>query len=161
MQWFGVRKEESPEDFWRETAARRGGEIGFITYAVLAGASDGRVGGMGGLLYTVGDTVWFEDFEHDNWFARIIGARSRYQKTELSFAKPDVRLARLVARSTAQRCLAGRVRPGEARPASTLSRILSSPLTQVLMMDGSALFFDVMLRDEFLRLFGSEAENKT
>ena len=48
MQWFGRRQEESPEDFWRETAAKRGGEIGFLTFATLLGRVVGPAAGTAG-----------------------------------------------------------------------------------------------------------------
>jgi len=40
MQWFRRGPEENPEDFWAETARRRGGEIRFFTFATLVGRSD-------------------------------------------------------------------------------------------------------------------------
>jgi hypothetical protein len=153
MQWFGARHDESPGDFRRQTAAKRGGEIGFITYALLLGRSGGKPLGLGGLLYTVGDTVWFEDFERDNWFSRIIANKSRYEKTELSFARSEVAFTRAVSRSSAERCMGGRCAP-ESLPAQTaLAAFFSSTVTQVHLRDGSSLFFEVMLRKEFMGLF--------
>src|SRR5208337_2723002 len=105
MQWFGRRREESPDEFWRQTAAKRGGEIGFLTFATLLGRSADQPLDLPGLLYTVGDMVWFEDFERDNWLAKIMGGRRKFEKTEVSFSKAEVRATRLVSRSGAMRCI--------------------------------------------------------
>jgi hypothetical protein len=42
--------------------------------------------------------VWFEDFERDNWLAKIMGGRRKFEKTEVSFSKAEVRAKRLVDR---------------------------------------------------------------
>jgi hypothetical protein len=154
MQWFGARRDESPDDFRRQTAVKRGGEIGFLTYAVLLGRSGDRHLGLGGLLYTVGDAAWFEDFERENWLSKLTGGKSRYEKTELSFALSEVAFTRAVSRSSAERCIGGRCSPGQIRAVGPLARMLSSTVTQVHMRDGSSLFFEVMLAKEFAGLFG-------
>ena len=109
MQWFRRGREEDPQEFWRQTAAKRGGEIGFLTFATLLGRSGDQPLDLPGLLYTVGDMVWFEDFERDNWLAKIMGGRRKFEKTEISFSKPEVRATRLVTRSGAARCISGAV----------------------------------------------------
>ncbi len=91
MQWFRRGPEENPADFWKETARKRGGEIGFFTFATLLGRSADVVLNFPGLLYTVGDMVWFEDFERDNWLSRILGGKGKYQKTEISFPAAEIR----------------------------------------------------------------------
>jgi hypothetical protein len=154
MQWFGAGREESPDDFRRQTAAKRGGEIDFLTYAVLLGRSGGRHVTLGGLLYTVGGTVWFEDFERENWFSKVIGNRNLYEKTELSFEKTEVAFTRTVTRSSAQGCIGGRRVPESLPAMSALACVFSTPITQIHLTNGSSLFFEVMLRKELMGLFG-------
>jgi hypothetical protein len=150
MQWLRRGPQESPEDFWKETARKRGGEIGFFTFATLLGRSRDAVLNFPGLLYTVGDMIWFEDFERDNWLSRILGGKGKYQKTEISFPSSEIQFTRLVARSSAARCIGGVAEPGNLPTATFFTRIFSTPVVALGMRDGSAVFFEIMMRKEFL-----------
>ena len=158
MQWFGRSREEDPEEFWRQTAAKRGGEIGFLTFATLLGRSADQPLDLPGLLYTVGDTVWFEDFERDNWLARIMGGRRKFEKTEISFTKAEVRATRLVTRSGAMRCIAGAVPAEKLGAASAVGRILSNPIVLISLSNGTSIFFDMIRRTDFVALFALSAD---
>ena len=153
MQWFGRAREESPEEFWRQTAAKRGGEIEFLTFATLLGRSADQQLDLPGLLYLVGETVWFEDFERDNWLAKIMGGKKKFEKTEISFARPEVRATQLVARSGAIRCIAGAIPAEKLSPVSAVGRVLATPIVQVSLSGGMSLFFDMIRRDEFIALY--------
>jgi hypothetical protein len=149
MQLFRRGAEENPEDFWAETARKRGGEIGFFTFATLVGRSGDALLNFPGLLYKSGDTFWFEDFERDNWLAKILSSRRKYEKTEVSFAAAEVDFVRLVSRMSASRCIGGAVAPTQLTPASVFARVFSSPVTQIGLRDGSSLFFEIMQKKEF------------
>ena len=153
MQWLRRGKEEDPEEFWRQTAAKRGGEIGFLTFATLLGKSGDQPLDLPGLLYTVGDIVWFEDFERDNWLARIMGGKRKFEKTEISFSMKEATAARLVTRASAIRCITGAVTAEKLTAASTLGRIFSNPIVLVTLGNGTSLFFDMIRRTEFVALF--------
>ncbi|MGA2974526.1 MAG: hypothetical protein ABSF77_04380 [Spirochaetia bacterium] len=156
MQWLRKSRDEDPAEFWRQTAEKRGGAIGFLTYASLMGRSSDQVLDLPGLLYTVGDTIWFEDFERDNWLSRLISSRKQFEKTELSFEKTAVRYTRLVSRSAAARCIIGALSAEKLSSVTFLGRFISTPIAQVALTDDSSLFFDVMRRKEFLALFAKE-----
>ena len=153
MQWFRRGREEDPQEFWRQTAAKRGGEIGFLTFATLLGRSGDQPLDLPGLLYTVGDMVWFEDFERDNWLAKIMGGRRKFEKTEISFSKPEVRATRLVTCSGAARCISGAVPAEKLAAATAFGRILANPIVLVSLSNGTSLFFDMIRRAEFISLF--------
>ncbi len=150
MQWFGRGKEEDPQEFWRETAARRGGEIGFLTFATLLGRSADQPLDLPGLLYTVGERLWFEDFERDNWLAKILGGKRKFEKTEISLDRPEIRSAQLVSRTAAVRCIGGGLPADRLRAVSALGRFFSQPIVQVTLSNGTAVFFDMIRRAEFL-----------
>jgi hypothetical protein len=150
MQWLRRAQEEDPAEFWRQTGQKRGGEIGFFTFATLVGRTGGSILSLPGLLYLVGDLFWFEDFERDNWLSKIFAGRSKWEKTEISFSKSEVEFARVVSRVGAARCMAGAIVPRKVPSASVFTKMFSSPVTQVVLKDGSAIFFEVMLRKEFL-----------
>jgi hypothetical protein len=158
MQFFGKRNAEDPAAFWRATAEKRGGKIGFLTYASLLGRSSDTVLDRPGLLYTVGPAVWFEDFERDNWLTNVMGRTSTFVKTEITFSIPDVAFTRLVSRASALACIAGKREPAQVPAATTLSRFLGTPFVEVGLRDGTALFIDVIRRKEFMTLLGGAAE---
>jgi len=150
MQLFNRRQEEDPEEFWQRTAARRGGDVGFLTFATLLGRASDRPMELPGLLYVVGDTVWFEDFERDNWLARIMGGKRKFEKTELSFGRGEIRASKLVSRSAAMRCIGGGLAVEQLHAVSAMGRIFSTPIVQVTLENGTTLFFDMIRRAEFV-----------
>jgi hypothetical protein len=150
MQWLRRAQDDDPAEFWRQTAERRGGEIRFFTFATLVGRSGGSFLNFPGLLYLVGDFFWFEDFERENWLSKIFASRTKWEKTELSFSKSEVQFTRIVARGGAARCISGAIPPEKVASASVFTMIFSSPLIQVGLKDGSAIFFEILQRKEFL-----------
>jgi hypothetical protein len=160
MQWFGRSREESPDEFWRQTGAKRGGEIEFRTFATLLGRSADQALDLPGLLYLVGNTLWFEDFERDNWLSKILGGRRKFEKTEISFIRAEVSSTQLVSRSAAARCIAGAIPAHKLRPVSAIGRVLSTPIVQVSFTNGTSLFFDMIHRSDFIALFSSVARVK-
>jgi hypothetical protein len=148
--WRSRAKEMDPQEFWRQTGERRGGEVGFRTFATFIGASGEKYLALPGLLYRVGDAFWFEDFERDNWLARIISSRQAFQKTEVSFRAAEVEFTRIVSRRNAARCVAGAAAPKGLRPMPALARLFSASVTQVGLSNGTSLFFEVMLQSELL-----------
>ena len=103
-----------------------------------------------GFSTDVGDTTWFEDFERDNWLARIMGGRKKFEKTEISFSKPGVRAARLVTRSGAMLVNRGAVPAEKLNAPSAVGRIFSNPIVVVTLSNGMSLFFDMIRRNEFV-----------
>ena len=152
--WNRRGQDESPAEFWRQTAEKRGGEVGFFTYATFLGRSGERVLGLPGLLYEVGEMIWFEDFERDNWLARIVGSRQKYQKTEASFPKSEVLFTRLVSRRSAYRCIGGGASPESLAPLPAIARLFATPVVQVGLRGGFSLFLEILQQGEFLVLIG-------
>jgi hypothetical protein len=142
--------EQDLTSFWRGIGERRGGEVGFRTFATYAGSSGGGPAGLAGLLYRIGDRFWFEDFERDNWLLRILPPRRPFAKTELTFSRTAVAAVRVVSRGTAYRCLRGSIAPAATVALGRLGRFILTPVVQVTLDDGSALFFEVMREREFL-----------
>lgn len=153
MQWLRQKRSEDPSDFWKGVEARRGGPVGFLSFATLIGRSDGSRLDLPGLLYIVNDTAWFEDFERDNWLSRIMAGNRAFEKTEVSFALAEVSGIRMVARRKAILCLGGSARPDALPPASALAQFFAVPVVAVQLHNGSAIFFDLLKRKEFAALF--------
>jgi len=147
--WGAKRQDETPADFWRKTGEKRGGEIGLFTFATLLGRSGDGPLGLPGLLYTIGDRVWFEDFERDNWLSKILGSRQKYEKTEFSFDKVEVTFSRIVSRTSAYRCIGGGLAPDALRAMSAFGRLFAAHAVQVGLRDSSSVFLEIMRESEF------------
>jgi hypothetical protein len=155
MQLWGTRRqEETPAEFWRKTGERRRGEIGLFTFATLLGRSGDGPLGLPGLLYTVGDTIWFEDFERDNWLSKILGSRQKYEKTELSFDRLEVTFSRVVSRGAAYRCIGGGVASDALHTMSAFARLFAAHALQVGLRDSSSVFLEIMREGEFQQFLG-------
>ena len=149
MQLWSKRQEESPADFWRKTGEKRGGEIGLFTFATFLGRSGDGLLGLPGLLYTVEEKIWFEDFERDNWLAKIIGSRQKYEKTEFCFDKSEVVFTRIVSRGSAYKCIGGAAAPSSLHPMSPFARLFASHAVQVGLKDTSSIFMEIMREMDF------------
>jgi hypothetical protein len=146
--------EQDLASFWRGVGERRGGEVGFYSFATYMGRAGDGPAGLAGLLYRVGDRFWFEDFERENWLLRILPPRRPFAKTELSFERTAVAACRVVSSTTAYRCLRGGIAPGATAALGRVGRLFTTPVVHVGLADGSALFFDVMREREFLAELG-------
>ena len=142
--------EQDLASFWRGVGERRGGEVGFYSFATYMGRAGDGPADLAGLLYRVGDRFWFEDFERENWLLRILPPRRPFAKTELSFERTAVAACRVVSRTMAYRCLRGGIAPGATAALGRVRRFFATPAVQVGLADGSALFFEVMREQEFL-----------
>jgi hypothetical protein len=155
MELFRRSKpEESFDDFWKRTGEKRGGTVGTFTFATFLGRSRGEVLGLPGLMYTVGEAVWFEDFERDNWLARLFGGKRQFTQTEVGFDRGEVGYTRIVSRGTAYRCIRGSLDPEESRPLSGFLRIFTTSVVQVCLSEGACLFFEIMKQAEIKGFLG-------
>ncbi len=142
---------ESVAEFWQKTAQKRGGEIGLSTFATYHGRSGDKYLGLPGLMYTVGNTVWFEDFQKDNWLSAILDPRKKsYVKTEFEFSKLDVAFIRLVSFPNALQCIKGGANPNKLPTISSLAKFFSTTVVQISFTQGHSLFFEIMKREEMI-----------
>jgi hypothetical protein len=136
--------------FWRGVGERRGGEVAWYSFATHVGRAGGGAVLLPGLLYRVGDRFWFEDFERESWLLRILPPRRPFAKTEVLFDRAAVSAVRVVARAAANRCVSGALAPAATPALGRAARLFSTPVVQVTLADGGALFFEVMRENEFL-----------
>jgi hypothetical protein len=161
MMLFGKGSEkESAEAFWKRTEEKRGGPAGFKTVGTFLGRSGSKAARLPGLIYTVGEWVWFEDFENENWMSRVLRAGLRYEKTEFGFPFSDVRFTRVVSRGVAYRCVWGGIDPLRTRALSGFVKLFTTPTLQIGFLDGCSLFFEVLRLEEFLRFLEEPRDRK-
>jgi hypothetical protein len=142
--------EEEARKFWEEKEAEKGGRVTFYTFATFLGRSADRQVTNGGLIYTIEDSVYFEDFEKENWLVKLIARKSKYEKTEFSFKMQDIAETRIITRNSALNCIAGYTESSETKPLSPLMKVFAKPVVQVHLKNGSSLFFDIMQASSFL-----------
>ena len=143
--------EDEAKKFWQEIEKQRGGKVNFFTFATFLGESGGKQVTLGGLLYVVKDIVYFEDFEKENWFAKIFSRRQKWEKTEFSFDKKKIIEIRLVSKGAALNCIAGYINEAETKPISKLFAALFQSVVQIRLKSRGSLFFDIMRNKEFLK----------
>ena len=143
--------ESEAREFWAEKERERGGTIGFYTFATYLGMSDDRAVSLGGLLYTVNGKIYFEDFEKENWLLKLVNKKQKWGKTEFSVRTEDISCIRVVNRGSAMSCTGGRLSGEETKPLSPFMRIFTKPVAQLLLHNGSSLFFEIMRLGDFIK----------
>ena len=161
LDFLGQKKEtESPEEFWRRTAEKRGGEIKYYTFAIFLGRSKDSPCDLPGLLYMAGDTLWFEDFEKDAGWMRLFTPKSAYAKTEFGVPASDIRWARPVSRKTAFACIDGRMEPKAAPLITPFAKVFFRSAVEIGLSDGGGLYFEVLKEKELLVLLAGAGSKK-
>jgi hypothetical protein len=143
--------ESEARKFWAEKEAEKGGKVNFYTFATFIGRSSDRHVTNGGLLYTIDDRVYFEDFEKDNWLMKLISRKSKYEKTEFNFAIDDIAETKVISRNSAMNCIAGYADHTETRSLSPFMKIFSKPIVQIDLKTGQSMFFDIMRAADFFK----------
>lgn len=141
-------------EFIKEREQRLGRRIIFRTYSLYYGSSRGEERQWGVFLYSDGETFIFEDFDRPPTFLGIeikSAKREKYVKLERSFLKNEVEAIAQVTRSSAEAVVKGRAR--QARPSSLLDRLFRKNLTEVRLKNGETIYFELMEKENFSRLF--------
>ncbi|MCK4923361.1 MAG: hypothetical protein KAS61_00220 [Spirochaetes bacterium] len=138
--------------FWEEKEAERGGKVTFHTFATFHGRSSDRQLTNGGLIYIIDDRIYFEDFERENWLIKLISRKQKYEKTEFIIKIKEISLARIVSRNSALNCIAGFCESLETKELSAFTKLFAKPMVQIMMKNGSSLFFDIMRANDFIKV---------
>lgn len=136
--------EEEARRFWRNKEREKGGAVSLYTFATFFGRSGDRMLNLSGLLYMVDMKLYFEDFEKENWLMKMMNRKSDYEKTEFSVPAGDIVDTRVVTRASAMNCVEGFVGIQETRELGGVLRVLSKPVLQINLRNGTAMFFEVM-----------------
>lgn len=139
-------------EFWKEREEEKGGELQFNTFATFIGRSGDKKVELGGLLYIINNRAYFEDFEKDNIFLRLLTKKRTFKKTEFSFDIATIRGIREVSAGEASNCVQGLIEDKDTKPVTGLSKFFSNPVLQVSMEEGYSFFFDIMRRKEFIEI---------
>jgi hypothetical protein len=142
--------EDESRKFWEEKEREKGGKVTFFTFATFWGISSEKQVNTGGLLYTIDGTIYFEDFERENWFSKILGKRQKWEKTEFAVKKKDIVEFKKVSKNSALNCITGLVPDTETKTVSQVFQFLAQSVLQIRLRRGFSLFLDVMREKDFL-----------
>jgi hypothetical protein len=120
------------------------------------GSSGSRPTSLGGLLYIINERLYFEDFEKDNWFAKIISRKKNYEKTEFDLNIKDIVEIKTISKSSALNCIAGILKDEDTKPVSVVTKALFQSIVQLQIKNSISYFFDIMRDKEFVAALKSE-----
>lgn len=132
------------------------GKLTYKTYALFLGES-GNEGAknLGGLLYVVNNLLIFEDFEKQGGMLQLLVKRKeKYEKTKFSIALESIEHIYAVTRSGAMGAIRFDKNPSDIPRAPGILRILTRTLTQILMRDGQAYYFELIDEKGFKAFIG-------
>ncbi len=138
------------KDLLRKLETENNGKLTYKTYALFLGRSGKGERNLGGLLYCVNDLIIFEDFERQGGMLQfLIKRKEKYEKTKFSFKLSDISRVYSVTRSAAVKAVKYHADPGTIQPASPVTRFLQRTISQLLMKDGSAYYFELFDEKNF------------
>ncbi len=121
-----------------------GGKLEYRTYTQFLGKSGEGTKNLGGLLFYVGDRLIFEDFERQSsTMLLLMRKKKEYIKLKFQISVSDIERISLVNLSQAIKVVKYNKNPGDLKEVSTIIRILFRHVTQVLLKDGSAYYFEI------------------
>ena len=121
-----------------------GGKLEFRTYAQYLGKSGERTKNLGGLLFFVGDRLIFEDFERQSSSLLLMfRKKEEYVKLKFQITSSDIERIDLVNLSQAVKVVKYNSDPKQITGVSGLRKLLFRNVTQILLKDGSAYYFEI------------------
>ncbi len=121
-----------------------GGKLEFRTYAQFLGKSGDTTKNLGGLFFFVGDRLIFEDFERQGGSLMLLfRKRAEYVKLKFQITASDIERIDLVNLSQAVKVVKYNSDPKRLTEISGLRKILFRNVTQILLKDGSAYYFEI------------------
>jgi len=121
-----------------------GGKLEYRTYAQFLGKSGEGTKNLGGLLFFVGDRLIFEDFERQSsTMLLLFRKRKEYVKLKFQISAEEVDRINLVNLSQAIKVVKYNKDPKNLTEISTLRRLIFRNITQILLKDGSAYYFEI------------------
>ena len=95
--------------------------------------------------YIAGDLLIFEDFEKQGGMLQLLVKRQeKYEKTKFSLPLDEISSVYSVTRLSAMNAVKSDKSPGDTRRAAGITKILNRTVTQILMKDGSACYFELI-----------------
>ncbi len=150
--------DEETYSLLKQLEDENGGKLIFKTYSLYLGKSGEGVTNLGGLLYAVNNRIIFEDFEKQGGMLQLLVKRQdKYEKTKFSFPVEDVSSVYTVTRRKALKAVASGRNPSDIAPVPSYMKILFRTITQILLRDGSAYYFELIDEKSFRDFISRQA----
>ena len=121
-----------------------GGKLEYRTYAQFIGKSGEKTKNLGGLFFFVGDRLIFEDFERQSSsLSLFFRKKGEYVKLKFQMSASDIERIDLVNLSQAVKVIKYNSDPRHLTEIYGLRKILFRNVTQILLKDGSACYFEI------------------
>ncbi|MDA3941109.1 MAG: hypothetical protein PF693_17665 [Spirochaetia bacterium] len=121
-----------------------GGKLEYRTYAQFLGKSGEGTKNLGGLLFFVGNRLIYEDFERQSSTMFLLFRKKKeYVKLKFQISTDDIERINLVNLSQGLKVVKYNKDPKNLTEISTLRRVLFRNVTQILLKDGSAYYFEI------------------
>ncbi len=121
-----------------------GGKLEFRTYAQFIGESGGKTKNLGGLFFFVGNRLIFEDFERESSsLSLIFRKKTEYVKLKFQITVSEIERINNINLSQAMRVIKYNSDPKQLFEISGIRKILFRNVTQILLKDGSAYYFEI------------------
>lgn len=121
-----------------------GGKLEYRTYAQFLGKSGEGTKNLGGLLFFVGNRLIFEDFERQSsTMLLLLRKRKEYVKLKFQITTDEVERINLVNLSQGLKVVKYGKDPQNLKEISALRKLIFRNVTQVLLKDGSAYYFEI------------------
>ncbi|MBI9100181.1 MAG: hypothetical protein JEY91_16990 [Spirochaetaceae bacterium] len=150
------------EQFKTEREEKFGGKIRFLSYARFIGrASTKKVLNRGGLLYVIGDNLYFEDFERTAGVMTMFNHKENYTKTELSFDLGEISMVKKINEKSAISSVRGNTEENQILPVTKgFLGFFVTPVVQIMVHNQTSLFLDIMDNDGFVTLINEYMTTK-
>ncbi len=142
------------ESFVKNREERFKGKIRFMTYARYLGeASSHDLLNRGGILFLIGDTLHFEDFESTSGLKSIVNWKEDYVKREFSIDLEAISIIKEVIEKNAKDCIHGLLDENSLKPPlSGFLSIFSSSVIQIFSEGRVSMFFDFFKKRAFIEI---------
>ena len=121
-----------------------GGKLEYRTYAQFIGKSGDKTKNLGGLFFFVGERLIFEDFERQSSSLSLMFRKKiEYVKLKFQITASEIERIDLVNLSQAIRVIKYNADPKHLTGVYGLQRLVFRNVTQILLKDGSAYYFEI------------------
>jgi hypothetical protein len=141
---------QEQEAVLRQIEEACGGPIAFKTFAFYLGNSAGRAGERGGLIYIVGDDLYFEDFEKTGGLSQFFRKKTAYEKLRFSIPVRSIDRIQVTTERSARRCIRRITSPADIKEPPFWLLWFSRKVYMIERAGGPAEFFDILDDAAFL-----------
>lgn len=128
----------------KQLELENGGPLEWKTYAFLIAGKDRQILTKGGLLYIVGKTLIFEDFESDRPIYRIISTKHNiYKKTKKTASLDSITALKEISHRDALKILRGKRTLGQVTTPGKFKRFIDRTVHAVQFNDGNVWFCEM------------------